>query len=78
MTEWRNDQDLEPQARLRIEGIQLLLAEKRAGLSLLRTGTAVSALPLGVLSLLIATSRHYRIGSDWPRGCALERSRREG
>lgn len=39
--------------------IQLVLAEKRTSLSALRTGIAVFALPLSVLSLLIATSRYY-------------------
>jgi uncharacterized membrane protein YidH (DUF202 family) len=39
--------------------IQLLLSEKRTALSLLRTGIAVFALPLSVLSLLVATSRYY-------------------
>ncbi len=41
--------------------IQLILAEKRTTLSSMRTGIAVLALPLSVLSLLIATSRHYNI-----------------
>src|SRR5436190_20338458 len=36
--------------------IQLLLAEKRTALASLRTGIAVFALPLSVLSALIATS----------------------
>ena len=39
--------------------IQVLLAEKRTALSSLRTGIAVFALPLTVLSVLIATSRYY-------------------
>ena len=39
--------------------VQLLLAEKRTALSGLRTGIAVFALPLSVLSLLVATSRYY-------------------
>lgn len=39
--------------------IQLLLAEKRTSLSVLRTGIAILVLPLSVLSLLIATSRLY-------------------
>lgn len=39
--------------------IQVILAEKRTALSSLRTGIAVFALPLSVLSLLIATSRYY-------------------
>jgi uncharacterized membrane protein YidH (DUF202 family) len=41
--------------------IQLLLAEKRTALSLLRTGIAVFALPLSVLSLLVATSKYYEM-----------------
>jgi uncharacterized membrane protein YidH (DUF202 family) len=39
--------------------VQLLLAEKRTALSGLRTGIAVFALPLSVLSVLVATSRYY-------------------
>ena len=41
--------------------IQLLLAEKRTALSSLRTGIAVFALPLSVLSALIATSKYYDV-----------------
>ena len=40
--------------------IQLLLAEKRTALSALRAGIAVFALPLSVLSVLVATSKHYQ------------------
>lgn len=39
--------------------IQLLLAEKRTAFATMRTGIAVFALPLSVLSFLVATSRHY-------------------
>lgn len=39
--------------------IQLILAEKRTSLSALRTGIAIFALPLSVLSVLVATSRYY-------------------
>ena len=39
--------------------IQLILAEKRTSLASLRTGIAVFALPLSVLSLLVATSKYY-------------------
>ena len=39
--------------------IELLLAEKRTAFSAMRTGIAVFALPLTVLSFLVATSRHY-------------------
>jgi uncharacterized membrane protein YidH (DUF202 family) len=41
------------------EKVQLLLAEKRTTLSLLRTGIALFALPLSVASILIATSHYY-------------------
>ncbi|WP_342116748.1 hypothetical protein [Pseudoduganella sp. OTU4001] len=40
--------------------IQLLLAEERTALSLLRTGITVFALPLSALGLLIATSGSYQ------------------
>ena len=40
--------------------IQLLLAEKRTALSTLRAGIAVFALPLSVLSVLVATSKYYQ------------------
>jgi uncharacterized membrane protein YidH (DUF202 family) len=46
--------------------IQVLLAEKRTSLAALRTGIAVFALPLSVLSVLIATSRYYNIGAVIP------------
>jgi hypothetical protein len=46
-----------------INEIQLLLAEKRTALSLMRTGIAVFALPLSVFSVLIATSRFYTPGA---------------
>jgi len=46
---------------LLLNEIQLVLAEKRTSLSALRTGIAVFALPLSVLSLLIATSRYYNV-----------------
>src|SRR5438034_4678743 len=41
--------------------IQVLLSEKRTALSAMRTGIAVFALPLSVLSVLIATSRFYDV-----------------
>ncbi|MBU0755992.1 MAG: hypothetical protein KJ645_12685 [Planctomycetes bacterium] len=40
---------------------QLILAEKRTSLAAMRTGIAVFALPLSVLSVLIATSKYYDI-----------------
>ena len=46
--------------------IQVLLSEKRTALSIMRTGIAVFALPLSVLSVLIATSRYYSIGKVMP------------
>ncbi len=46
---------------LTLNEVQLLLAEKRTALSTLRTGIAVFALPLSVLSVLIATSKFYQI-----------------
>lgn len=39
--------------------VQLLLAEKRTSLSVIRTGIAVFALPLSIVSVLIATSKLY-------------------
>src|SRR2546421_6194170 len=39
--------------------VQMILAEKRTALSGMRTGIAVFALPLSVLSVLVATSRYY-------------------
>lgn len=41
--------------------MQLLLAEKRTALSTLRTGIAIFAFPLSVLSVLIATSKSYEM-----------------
>jgi hypothetical protein len=46
--------------------IQVLLAEKRTALAAMRTGIAVFALPLSVLSALIATSRYYSIEKVMP------------
>jgi hypothetical protein len=42
-----------------INEVQLILAEKRTSLATLRTGIAVFALPLSVISILIATSKYY-------------------
>ncbi len=44
---------------LAINEAQLILAEKRTSLAVMRTGIAVFALPLSVLSVLIATSEYY-------------------
>ena len=42
-----------------VQELEIILAEKRTALSTLRTGIAVFALPLTVLSALVATSRYY-------------------
>ena len=44
-----------------IQEMQLLLAEKRTALSTLRTGIAIFAFPLSILSVLIATSKNYEL-----------------
>jgi uncharacterized membrane protein YidH (DUF202 family) len=41
--------------------VQVLLSEKRTALSTMRTGIAIFAFPLSVLSILIATSRLYQL-----------------
>jgi hypothetical protein len=46
--------------------IQVLLSEKRTAPSSMRTGIAFFALPLSVLSVLIATSRYYSTGKVMP------------
>jgi hypothetical protein len=46
--------------------IQVLLSEKRTALSTMRSGIAVFALPMSVMSVLIATSRNYNIGHVMP------------
>jgi uncharacterized membrane protein YidH (DUF202 family) len=42
-----------------INEVQLILAEKRTSLAVMRTGIGVLALPLSVMGLLIATSKYY-------------------
>jgi len=44
-----------------INEAQLVLAEKRTSLAAIRTGIAVLALPLSVVSVLIATSDYYDV-----------------
>lgn len=51
---------------LSINQVQLLLAEKRTALAVMRTGIAVLALPLSIFSALIATSRWYNVMEVWP------------
>lgn len=53
-------------AGIALDEVQLLLSEKRTSLSTLRTGIAIFAFPLSVLSVLIATSRSYEIKTVWP------------
>jgi uncharacterized membrane protein YidH (DUF202 family) len=42
-----------------INEVQLILAEKRTSLAAMRTAIALFAIPLSVLSVLIATSKYY-------------------
>jgi len=42
-----------------INEVQLLLAEKRTSLAVMRTGITVLVLPLSVMSVLVATSKYY-------------------
>jgi len=42
-----------------INKVQLILAEKRTSLAVMRAGIAVFVLPLSVLSALVATSKFY-------------------
>jgi hypothetical protein len=44
-----------------INELQLVLSEKRTALSVLRTGIAIFALPLSVVTVLVATSRYYSV-----------------
>jgi hypothetical protein len=46
--------------------IQVPLSEKRTALAFMRTGIAIFALPLSVLSVLIATSRYYSFEKVMP------------
>ena len=44
-----------------ISEVQLILAEKRTSLAVMRTGITVLVLPLSVMSVLIATSKYYNV-----------------
>jgi uncharacterized membrane protein YidH (DUF202 family) len=44
-----------------ISRIQLILAEKRTTLAVMRTGIGVFTLPLSVVTVLVATSRYYDV-----------------
>ncbi len=62
---WGVEKMLEPQKdeniTIAINEAQLILAEKRTSLSVMRTGIAVLAMPLSVLSVLVATSKYYNV-----------------
>jgi len=58
MNERHKEGDLDT---LILNEVQLLLSEKRTSMSALRTGIAIFALPLSVLSVLIATSKFYEV-----------------
>ncbi|MBU2550159.1 MAG: DUF202 domain-containing protein [Proteobacteria bacterium] len=51
-----------PPEAILINEAQLILAEKRTSLALMRTGIAVFAIPLSVLSFLVVTSKYYEFG----------------
>ena len=57
----KSDAAIERLDMLVVQEMQLLLAEKRTALSTLRTGLAIFAFPLSVLSVLIATSKSYEL-----------------
>ena len=44
-----------------INEAQLVLAEKRTSMAVMRTGIAVFAIPMSILGLLIATSKYYDV-----------------
>ncbi|MBL8499695.1 MAG: hypothetical protein LZF64_13720 [Nitrosomonas sp.] len=44
-----------------MDEIRLILAEKQTWLSMMRTGIAILALPLSVMSVLVATSKFYDV-----------------
>ena len=56
-----SDNPITPLDTIVLQEMQLLLAEKRTVLSTMRTGIAIFAFPLSVLSVLIATSRSYEL-----------------
>jgi uncharacterized membrane protein YidH (DUF202 family) len=56
-----SDQLETPLDAMVLNEMQLLLAEKRTALATLRTGIAIFAFPLSVLSVLIATSKSYEM-----------------
>ncbi|MEH0021642.1 MAG: hypothetical protein V6Z89_18445 [Desulfobacter sp.] len=63
ITQDRITQDQIKSDAIAINEAQLLLAEKRTALAILRTGIAVIALPMSITSFLIAFSKHYDVFS---------------
>jgi len=61
MSKPMSDESNAPLDAMVLNEMQLLLAEKRTALSTLRTGIAIFAFPLSVLSVLIATSKSYEM-----------------
>ena len=53
--------DIDKLDPIAINEVQLILAEKRTSLAVMRIGITVLALPLSVMSLLIATSKYYDV-----------------
>jgi hypothetical protein len=56
-----NDLEHTMKEELLISELQLVYAEKRTSLSILRTGIAVLTIPLSFFTVLVATSRYYDI-----------------
>jgi uncharacterized membrane protein YidH (DUF202 family) len=54
-----NIKNSKDETNILINKVQLILAEKRTSLAVMRTGIAVFVLPLSVLSALVATSKYY-------------------
>ncbi len=55
------EQPIQKPEQLLINEVQLLLAEKRTYFSVLRTGIAVSTLPLSIIAFLLATLRYHHL-----------------
>jgi uncharacterized membrane protein YidH (DUF202 family) len=59
--ESRDADEVRRNESLSISRIQLILAEKRTTLAVMRTGIGVFTLPLSVVTVLVATSRYYDV-----------------
>jgi hypothetical protein len=55
------DNDALEESSILFREVQLILAEKRTSLSVMRLGIAVLVLPLTVTSFLIVTSKYYNV-----------------